>query len=114
MNIQEVLLGGVPQQESQPMMGQGNMQTQSPAAANPFAGFLNAAKMMQEDPQGMEVKLREMAMRGIRPPEFTPETFLQYVQTHQSASNGAVQQAGQGNPAQGATPMMNMPPARGY
>lgn len=115
MNMEEILLGGVPQQERQPAMGQTPAMGNPPSAPNPFAGLLNVGKMMQESPEQVQMKIKEMAMKGIRPPPFTPDTFLQYVQTNQSARNGAVADAGQGIPAQGATPMTPMPLARnGY
>lgn len=113
MNLDQILLGGVPQREQGSMIGQQQPQSQAPTQPNPFAGLLNVGKLMQENPDQVQAKIREMSMKGIRPPDFTPDTFLSYVQNSQSARNGAVQNAGQGIPAQGSAPIMPMPQSRG-
>lgn len=107
--ISEILLGGVPQDQQRISMAPAAPQ---PQQANPFANLANISKMMETDPQGAQERFRELARRGIRPPEFTPDTFLQYVQSQQSQGNQAMKQAGTGMPATGSAPIMPMPPAR--
>lgn len=107
MNMNEVLMGGLPMGESQPMANPQSI-PQAQAKPNPFAGLLNIAKAMEEDPQGTDEKFTMLAQQGIRPPEFTADNFLEYIQNQQSARNQAVAGAGQGIPAQGASP--HMPP----
>jgi len=113
-NISEILLGGAMAPE-QTQLASVPQQAQAQPSPNPFAGLLNVATMMDSDPKGAEERFRELARRGMKAPDFEPETFLQYVQTQQSSGNQAMANAGQGTPTQGTAPVMPMPQTRqGY